>query len=311
MKAARIDGYGGKEVMRFYDDAPRPNADAGQVIVEVRAAGVNPFDWKVREGYMQQVVPLSFPATLGSDVAGVVVELGEGVTNFQMGDAVYGEANSLSGQGSFAEYTPVKATALAPKPEHLDFVQAAAVPLAAASAYQALVQHMQLKAGQRIFIHGGSGGIGSFAIQLAKHLGAYVATTATGNGLAHAADLGADKVIDYKKQDFGQTSKDFDAVFDTVGGETYTNSFPLLKPGGVVVSMVEQSNEDLAAQYSVTAIAQSTSATSKQLLAITELLENGTFTVQVDKTFPLEQTAEALEYLRTGGHLGKVLVTVK
>jgi NADPH:quinone reductase-like Zn-dependent oxidoreductase len=311
MKAAQITAYGGQDVMQTVANAPKPSAGKDEVLVEVHAAGVNPFDWKVREGMIRHITELSFPAILGGDFAGVVTEIGEDVTGIQVGDAVYGQTSSLSGHGSFAEFTPAKTASLALMPKKLDFVQAAAVPLTAVSAYQALVEHIKLQPGQRILIHGGAGGIGSFAVQLAKHLGAYVATTATGEGIAYVTQRGADEVIDYRAQDFSVALKDFDAVYDTIGGETYAKSFQILKQGGVIVSMAAEQDEALAKQHGVRTIGQFTGVTTERLNQVSDLLNTGGLTVHVDKTFPLEQAAEALEYLHTGKHLGKVVIAVK
>ncbi len=178
-------------MVKIASDAPKPETGSDQVLVEVHAAGVNPFDWKVREGLTRAMAELEFPATLGGDFAGVITEIGEDVENLAVGQAVYGLAGALSGEGSYAEYAPVKASQLAAKPASIDFTQAAALPLAAVSAYQALVDHMDLQKGQKILIHGGAGGIGSLAIQLAKHLGAYVATTASAGDEAFAKGLGS------------------------------------------------------------------------------------------------------------------------
>ncbi len=308
MKAAQINSYGGEEVLQTVNSAPKPSAGPGQVLVEVHAAGVNPFDYKVREGFLKD--SLKLPATLGGDVAGVVAELGEGVTDFQVGQVVFGQANAAGGQGSYAEFTPVKAESLAPKPDELDFVTAAAIPLAGCSAYQALVDHLNLQAGQKILIHGGAGGIGSYAVQLAKHLGAYVATTAAAEDAEYAKSLGADEIIDYKTQAFETILQDYDAVFDTVGGESFEKSFRILKRGGMIVSMVA-SNEELAAQQGVTAILQSSKVTAERLAKVSELVEQGVLKVNVDKVFPLDQAAEALEYIHQGKHRGKVVITVK
>jgi len=311
MKAAQITKYGGKDVLQTVDDAPKPTAGAGQVLVEVHAAAVNPFDWKVREGYMKEMVALALPATLGGDFAGTVAELDEGVTDLAVGDAVYGQANALSGQGSYAEFTPVKAEAVAPTPKSVDLTTAAALPLAGVSAYQALVEHLGLKSGQKILIHGGAGGIGSFAIQLAKHLGAHVATTASAEDTEYVKGLGADEVIDYKTQKFEDALKDYDAVYDTVGGETYTRSFQVLKRGGTIVSMTEKPNQELMQKHGVTAIAQATRVNPERLHKLAELVDQGAIKVNVDKTFPLEQASEALEYIREGHHKGKVVLKIK
>ena len=311
MKAAQIKSYGGEAVLYTVTDAPKPKAGSGQVLVEVYAAAANPFDYKVREGYMKDFIPLNLPATLGGDVAGKVAAIGNGVSGFEIGQAVYGMANAGGGQGSFAEFTPVVATQLAPKPNSLDFITAAALPLAAVSAYQALVDHINLQAGQKILVHGGAGGIGSIAIQLAKHLGAYVATTASVDEAGFVKDLGADEAIDYHSQDFSKLIKDYDAVFDTVGGETNTESYGVLKPGGALVSMVQPPDEALAKRYDIRYTYQSSRATPERLAAITDLIDNGVIKVHIDKIFPLDQAAEALEYLKTGHPSGKVVIAIK
>jgi alcohol dehydrogenase len=311
MKAAQINSYGEKDVLKTVNDAPKPTAQAGQILVEVHAAGVNPFDWKVRAGFMKDFIPLKFPATLGGDFAGIVAELGEGVNNIKTGDEVYGQANAVGGQGSFAEFTPVLATQVALKPKNVDFVSAAAIPLAGTSAYQALVEHANLKSGQKILIHGGAGGIGSIAIQIAKHLGAYVATTAAAEDTEFAKSLGADEVFDYKTQKFEELLKDYDVVFDTVGGETTKKSYQVLKSGGVMVSMLEQPNEELINRYGVKFISQQTKPTSEKLTKLAEMVEQGVLKVNIDKAFPLEQAGEALGYLQESHPKGKVVIKVK
>ncbi|HSW36862.1 MAG TPA: NADP-dependent oxidoreductase [Candidatus Saccharimonadales bacterium] len=311
MRAAQINQYGGPEVLKTVNDAPKPTASPGQVLVEVYAASVNPFDATVRDGRAQSMAQLNFPATLGGDLAGKVAELGEGASGFQVGDEVYGQANALSGQGSFAEFTPVKAISLAPKPKSLDFTAAAALPLTGVSAYQALVNHLNLQSGQKILIHGGAGGIGSFAIQLAKHLGAHVAATAASEDLDFVKGLGADEVIDYKTQDFSKLLKDYDAVYDTIGAETYAKSFQILKPGGKIVSMKEQPNEELMRKHQVEAISQFTKVTTERLNKVAELVDNGVLKVNIDKVFPLEETGGALEYLKTGHTRGKIVIKIK
>ncbi len=310
MKAAQIGEYGDQGVLKTVADAPKPAPTAGQVLVAVRAAGVNPFDWKLRAGYMQQAIHLPFPATLGGDVAGVVTEVGSDVTGFTVGDEVYGMADAAGGHGSFAEFTPVVASQLALKPQGVDFTVAAAVPLAAGSAHQALVDHMRLQAGQKILIHGGAGGIGSFAIQLAKHLGAHVATTAAGHDAEFVQELGADEVIDYATQEFEKLIKNYDAVYDTVGGATNAKSYQVLRPGGVLVAMVEPENREQAARYNIRYVAQGTRVNSERLVELGRLVQQGVLKAYVDKTFPLEKAAEALAYLQSTKHHGKVVITV-
>lgn len=311
MRAAQINQYGEQDVLRTVTDAPKPTINSDEILVEVHAASVNPFDWKVMAGQVQSMAQLTFPATLGGDVAGVVAEIGEDVTGFSVGQEVYGQANALSGQGSFAEFTSVKPGSVAPKPAGIDFVTAAALPLTAVSAYQALIDTMHLQEGQRVLIHGGAGGIGTLALQIAKKAGAYVVTTAGPEDLDYVRELGADEVVDYTSQQFEDVAHDMDAVYDTIGGETQTRSFSTLKKGGVIVSMVQQPDEALAQQHEVRASMQFTQLTPERLQAVSKLVESGALTVTVDKVFPLEQAAEALDYLHTGHHRGKVVIRVK
>jgi NADPH:quinone reductase-like Zn-dependent oxidoreductase len=260
---------------------------------------------------MKEFIPLNFPATLGGDFSGVVTELGEDVKDLKVGDEVYGQANAAGGQGSFAEFTPAAATQVALKPKSIDFVTAAAVPLVASSAYQALVEHAKLQSGQKILIHGGAGGIGSIAIQLAKHIGAHVTATASSDDIDFVKSLGADEAIDYKTQKFEELLKDYDVVYDTVGGETTTKSFAVLKNGGVLVSMASQPDQDLAKQKDITAISQQTKPTADKLQKIADQIDNGAIKINVDKAFPLDQAADALEYLQNGHPRGKVVIKVK
>lgn len=311
MRAAQINGYGGKDVVYVVNDAPKPRPDAGQILVEVRFAAVNPFDWKVREGQAKSYMPLSFPATPGGDFAGIVAALGPGApTELKTGDEVYGQAQMSGGHGAFAEFALAKIDAVAPKPEPIDFMTAAALPLAGVSAYQALVEHANLLSGQKVLIHGGAGGIGSFAIQLARHLGATVATTVTAQDSEFVKSLGANETIDYKTQDFSRLLKDYDVVYDTVGGETFKKSFQILKPGGVIVSMLEQANTELEKRYGVKSIYQSSHVNTERLNKLTELVEAGAIKARIDKIFPLQETPEALEYLKAGKHHGKVVIKI-
>lgn len=311
MHAAQINQYGDRDALQTVDNAPKPSAGDGEVLVEVYAAGINPFDWKVRSGQVQGMVQLGFPAILGGDLAGVVAAVGKGVDGFKVGQPVYGQANPLSGQGSFAEFTPVKAQSLAAKPDSVDFIAAAALPLAAVSAYQALVDTIHLKKGERILVHGGAGGIGTFAVQLAKHFQAYVIATAGPEDLGYVRQLGADEVIDYTAQKFEELAQDMTAVYDTVGGETYTRSFATLKPGGQIVSMLEQPNTKLATQRQVIAHSQFTQVTTARLTAVARLVDNDKLQIAIDKVFGLHEAAEAVEYMHAGHHRGKVVIKVK
>ena len=311
MKAAQINSYGGKEVLQINPEAEKPSISDDQLLIEVAAAAVNPFDITVRNGGAQQMAQLNFPATLGGDFAGRVVEVGAKVTGFQNGEMVYGQADALSGNGSFAEFTPVKASQTAKAPDGIDTITAAAFPLVSSSAYQALVDHINLQPGQKILIHGGAGGIGSMAVQLAKNLGAYVATTVSDQEKDYAKNLGADEIIDYKSQDFSEILKDYDAVFDTVGGETNLKSYQVLKPGGSFVSMVAQPDKELVERHDLNYTAQLTHVTTERLTKIAELVESRKLSINIDKVFPLDQTAEALDHLESGHPRGKVVIQIK
>src|SRR3989344_1469278 len=220
MKAIQINGYGDNSVVALNEKATKPKVSAGEILVEVSSAGVNPVDWKIREGYLKGMIPLAFPATLGSDFSGVVAEVGEGDTSVKQGDEAYGMDNVMTG-GSFAEFIVVDATALSLKPTRATHAEAASLPLVGLSAWQALVEQINIRKGQKILVHGGAGGIGTIAIQLAKHLGVYVTTTASQKDIDYVKGLGADEVIDYQNVRFEEKLKAYDAVFDTAGGEAY------------------------------------------------------------------------------------------
>ena len=246
MKSAQIKKYGTSEVIEINQSTSEPTVSSGKALVIIKAAGVNPVDWKIREGYMKQMIPLQFPSTLGMDFSGVIKEVGEGVSasDLKQGDEIYGQAGVTNGgSGAFAELALANENSIAHKPSHLSHAEAAALPLVGVSAWQALVENIGLSKDQKILIHGGSGGIGSIAIQLAKYLGVHVATTVSANDKQFVEELGADVVIDYKSQNFEDLLHDYDAVFDTVAGETYRRSFKVLKKGsGIIVSMLEQPN---------------------------------------------------------------------
>lgn len=312
MKAGQYSRYGGPEVIEINDNAPKPSAGKGQVLVEVHGASLNPFDVTLRSGYLKERIPLKFPVTIGGDFSGIVREVGKEVSDFKVGDEVYGQALILNGgSGSLAEFTTMKTSSIARKPKNLNHVDAASLPLVGSSAIQVLEEHIKLKSGQKILIHGGAGGIGSIAIQVAKSIGAYIATTVGTDSIEFVKKLGADEAIDYKTQKFENILKDFDAVFDTVGGKTAEKSFKVLKSGGVIVSMLGAPNPELAKQYSVTAIGQNTRVNNKTLARLTELVENGAVKPQVDKAFPLEEAKEAFEYFENGHTRGKVVLKIK
>jgi NADPH:quinone reductase-like Zn-dependent oxidoreductase len=312
MKSAQMKRYGSSEVVEINQSTPAPNdAAAGKVLVNVKAAGVNPIDWKIREGYMQQRVPLQFPSTLGMDFSGAIERVGEGVSDFKQDDEVYGQAAVIrGGSGAFAEMALANADSIAHKPRTLSHEEAAGLPLVGVSAWQALVETMGLSKDQKVLVHGGAGGIGSIAIQLAKHLGAYVATTSSTNDKQFVQQLGADEVIDYKTQTFEDLLHDYDAVFDTIGGETYTRSFKVLKRGGIIVSMLEQPHQELMDRFGVKAISQFTQVNRERLTRLAQWVDQNNIRVNVDKTFPLDEAAKALDYQRDVHPRGKVVLKV-
>jgi alcohol dehydrogenase len=311
-----MKGYGSSEVVEINQNAAAPNDPSDEkVLVKVKAAGVNPIDWKIREGYMQQMISLQFPSTLGMDFSGTIEKVGAGVSGFNVGDdEVYGQASvTRGGSGAFAEIALANADSIAHKPKSLNHQEAAGLPLVGVSAWQALVETIGLTDGQKkILIHGGAGGIGSIAIQLAKRLGAYVATTASTNDKQFVKELGADEVIDYKTQTFEDLlPHDYDAVFDTVGGETYKRSFEVLKRGsGMIVSMLEQPNQQLMEQFGVKAIFQSTQVNRERLTKLAQWVDQNNIRVNVDRTFPLEEAGKALDYQKDVHPRGKVVLAI-
>jgi alcohol dehydrogenase len=279
---------------------------------------VNPSDWKLREGFFKQMAPIQFPATLGMDFSGVIEKVGERVSSsthdLKQGDEVYGQAGVLAGgSGAFAEMALAKADKIAHKPKSLTHEQAAGLPLVGVSAWQALVETIRLSKSQKILIHGGAGGIGSISIQLAKHFGAYVATTASTNDIQFVKEeLGADQVIDYKTQKFEDVlPHDYDAVFDTVGGETYTRSFKVLKRGGIIVSMLEQPVQELMDQFGVTSKYLFTQANRERLTRLAEWVDQNNILVNVERTFPLDEARAALDYQRDVHPRGKIVLAMK
>jgi len=306
MKAAQIKEYGQADKIQVVE-VDRPRAGKDQVLVEVQAASLNPFDTMVREGYVKDMIK-SLPITLGGDIAGVVREVGENVNSVATGDIIYGQANAVAGNsGALAEYAATNAGQVAKAPVNVDITEAAALPLVGVSALQALNDHLELKEGEKIFIHGSAGGIGSIAIQVAKNLGAYVATTATGDDIAYVADLGADEVIDYKAQDFSEKLEGFDKVFDTVGGDDFAKALTILKPGGTAVSMIAEADEAKANELKVTAIHQFTRVTRDKLVQLAKLVESGIVTSRIAKVYDLGDIQAAFE-ARESGAKGKIVI---
>ncbi len=330
MKALAFKRYGKSPEIGFVD-IPRPSIKADEMLVQVCAASVNPIDNMIPTGMFKPVLHFQLPATLGSDLAGVVIEVGSKVTRFKPGDAIFASVFDL-GTGAIAEFVAVPESAAALKPNNLDFVQAASIPMVGLTSWQALKERVNLQVGQKVFIPAGSGGIGTFAIQLAKHLGAKVATTTSTVNVDLVRSLGADEVIDYKKQEFEDTLRDHDVVLGTVRGDTIEKSIAILKPGGKIVSLIgpldaafarakklnflltfvfrlmSRKIMRLSKQRDVSYSFLFVHPDGAQLNAISKLIEAEHIRPVVDRVFSFEQAKEALAYLAQGHAKGKVLI---
>lgn len=306
-KAVRIHAFGGLDKL-VYEDAPVPAISADDVLVKVHAASVNPVDWKIREGYLKDFIPHQLPLTLGWDFAGEVVAVGEQVKNWKVGDAVYARPD-LGRNGSYAEYIAVRGSEIARKPQSLNWQQAAAVPLTALTAWQALYEIANLKAGERVLIQAGAGGVGSFAIQLAKLRGAHVYTTASSRNIELLKSLGADEVVDYTSRDFSQL-RDLDVVFDTLGGDALDKSWQTLKRGGRLVSIVSNPDAQTAEQHGVTPLFCFVQPSESQLTELAALIDGDKLQLVIDSVYELKDAAKALEKSQTGHARGKIVIQV-
>lgn len=308
MKAVRIHEYGGPEVLRL-EDAPMPVPAAGEVLIRVHAAGINPVDWKIREGRLRWRVEHRLPLILGWDVAGVIEVLGPGVTQFTIGDAVYARPD-IGRDGGYAEYIAVRASEVALKPKSLDFIHAAAVPLAALTAWQALFDAAKLAAGQRILIHAGAGGVGSYAVQFAHWKGARVIATASARNADLVRSLGADQVIDYTQVRFEDEVRDLDAVFDTVGEEVQQRSWKVLKKGGILVSILALTVPDDAAARDLRSAYVFVQPNAAQLGQIAELIDGGHVKPVVETVLPLSEVRQAHILSQSRHARGKIVLRV-
>lgn len=333
MKALTFNRYGKTPEIGFAE-VPRPTLKPDELLVQVHAAGLNPIDNVIPSGTFKPVLRFELPATLGSDVAGVVTEVGSNVTRFKPGDAIFASLFDL-GRGSIAEFAAVPESVAASKPVNLDFVQAAAVPMVGLTSWQALKERANLQAGQKVFIPAGSGGIGTFAIQLAKHFGARVGTTTSTGNVQLVTSLGADEVVDYKKQEFENVLGGYDVVLGTIRGDAIEKSIGILKPGSKIVSLVgpldaafararrlnfilrlvfglmSRKIKRLAKKRDVAYSFLFVRPDGTQLSEIGELLKSEQLRPVIDKVFPFEQAKEALEYLAQGRAKGKVVVRIK
>ncbi|MBP5947799.1 MULTISPECIES: NADP-dependent oxidoreductase [unclassified Pseudomonas] len=332
MKAFFIDRYG-KQNGRI-GEVPDPVVGVHDVLVQVHAASVNPLDSKIRTGEFKLILPYTFPLILGNDLAGVVVRTGSAVKRFKPGDEVYARPPE-SRIGTFAELIAVNENALALKPANLDMAEAASIPLAALTAWQALVEIAQVKTGQKVLIHAGSGGVGTLAIQLAKHLGAFVATTTSAANVDWVKALGADVVIDYQQQDFANELREFDVVLNSLGADVLEKSVKVLKPGGQLISLSGPPTAQFAQERGLSWVLRQVMrllssgirrkarkhgvsyaflfmrADGTQLQIITSLIEAGVIKPVIDRSFSFESIAQALQYVEQGRSKGKVTVTIQ
>jgi NADPH:quinone reductase-like Zn-dependent oxidoreductase len=305
MKAIRIHTYGGPEVLR-YEDVPRPVPAAGEVLIKIHAAAVNPVDWKVRAGLVRELLKHQLPLIPGWDAAGVIEDVGAGVARLKRGDEVYTRPDIFR-DGTYAEYIAVREPEVALKPKSLDHVHAAAIPLAALTAWQALFDAGGVSAGQRVLIHAAAGGVGSFAVQLAKCKGAYVIGTASANNREFLRGLGADEVIDYNAVRFEDHVHDVDMVLDAMAGETQRRSWKTLKPGGILVSILGGVENPPAGARHAQVFVQPDAA---QLSEIAKLVDAGKVRAIVETVLPLTEARHAQELNETGHTRGKIVLRV-
>lgn len=330
MKAFIIDRYGKKEVGRI-GEMPDPEVRDDDVLIRIHAASINPLDSKIKSGEFKLILPYRLPLILGNDVAGTVIRVGARVSSFKPGDEVYARPDD-DRIGAFAELISVKESSLALKPANLSMVEAASLPLVALTAWQTLVETAKLTKGQKVLIHAGSGGVGTIAIQLAKHLGAFVATTTSTANIAWMKALGADVVIDYKQQDFATVLRGYDVVLNSLGNGELTKSLQVLKPGGHLVSISGPPTPTFAVarelawplqqvlrllSFGIRKKAKKNGveytfvfmrADGAQLREITSLIESGAFRPVIDRVFPFQDTHKALAYVDSGRAKGKVVV---
>ncbi len=304
MKAVQIHSMGGPEVLRL-EDVPKPQPGTLEVLVRVHAAGVNPVDWKIREGHLGKI-PL--PSVLGIDFSGVIEALGPEVTEFRVGESVFGSVSDES--GSYAEYALAPTSQIIEKPATLEHVHAAAVPVPALTAWQALFDAAKLEAGQTVLIHAAAGGVGGFAVQFAKWKGARVIGTASGRNVDMVRGLGADQVIDYRSTRFEDAVREVDVVFDTIGGETQERSWKVLKKGGILVSIVQPPPEKAAGGVRGTFMRQNAKRTD-QLAEIAELVASGQVKINVETVLPLREARKAQELSQSGHARGKIVLAIE
>jgi NADPH:quinone reductase-like Zn-dependent oxidoreductase len=304
LKAIRIHGYGGASALRL-DEVPRLSISDDQILVRIHDAGVNPIDWKIRQGYLKRVTPASFPLTMGQDFAGEVAECGKAVKRFAISDRVFGFA-----QGAYAEYAAAPDSTTAAMPQSMDYATAATLPTAGLTALQIIRDVVHARPGVTILIQGAAGGVGSFASQIAKNFGAKVIGTATGDDIEYLKSLHLDGIIDYKAERFEDKVGGVDAVVDLVGGETLTRSYAVVKRGGVLATTVQPIDESAAKQAGIRAVHMFMKRNAADLADLADLVVKGAVKPRLAQTMPLNEARKAQELSETGGIHGKVILKV-
>lgn len=305
MRVVRIHRFGGSDVLSI-DTIALPEPKDDEIRLRIDAASVNPVDFKIREGKFAPVDQSRLPFPMGRDASGVVERCGSGVTDVAVGDILY--AMSGMGQGTYADYVILRPGEYAARPQSLDHAHAAAVPLAALTAWQGLFDHGGLTKGQRVLIHGAAGGVGHMAVQFARHAGAKVIATASSHDLDFVHELGADQAIDYRGQPFEELVKDVDMVLDLIGGDTRERSFQVLRPGGVLVSTVGEPSQEKAKEFGVRAVGYMAQSSAQQLTQVARLIDAGEVRVNIAKHFTIEQAAAAQDFLEHEHVRGKVVL---
>ncbi|MFJ5624880.1 NADP-dependent oxidoreductase [Peribacillus loiseleuriae] len=332
MKAMISEKYG--KVPLKLADMPVPTVGENDVLAEIHAASINPVDFKIRDGKVRMLTKYHMPLILGNDFSGVIKHVGSRVKRFKVGDEIYGRA-AKGRIGTFAEYIAIDESAIALKPQNLSFVEAASIPLVGLTSYQALHDILQVTAGQKVFIPAGAGGVGTFAIQLAKAMNAYVATTTSEAGYKLVKSLGADQIIDYKTEQFDEILHNYDVVFDTIGGETLEKAFKIVKSGGQIVSIAGLPNARFGKEYGsgflktnlfriathkITKLEKQNNVkytflfmkpSGEQLKIITELIESEKIIPVIDREYPFEEAQKAMEYSESGRAKGKIILRIK
>ena len=304
MKAIRIHSYGHSDQMKL-EETPRPAIRQDEALIRIRAAGVNPVDWKIREGFLKDIQRASFPLTLGQDFAGEIVEVGKDIRDFKVGDKVFGFAS-----GAYAEYTTLSARELVRMPASTDAATAASLPTPGLTAFQLIVDVVQATPNLRILIHGAAGGVGSIAVQLARSKGALVSATASALDIPYLQSLGATQIIDYRSERFEQKLKDMDAVIDLIGGETLARSYPVLKPGGIIVSAVAKPDDAELQKRNLRGQSFVMKRDPSQLVQLAALVDQGVVKPKVSQVLPLSDAPRAHELSQKGKSKGKIVLQV-